>query len=354
MKRAHLMALTALGYVLFAKADPGLMLQATFRGVTNADFALGSPLAVNPKAGQAIMSIRPNGIDCRRGAVAFAAIGNITNVAGTIAFQFRPNASSSEARSFTLFEWRPESADEGPNVLSLQFRADARPGLLFRLRGGVPKPDLYLGVEIDWNGGEWHHLAVSWDPRDARIYWDGSLIARSPVNAIVGIPGPHFVVGGALGGGSLADGLLADFRVYSKPLIDREVSVLSGSFAEPLLKEAIPSQTTLLSPANTIEYRLGLRGVMDTRHTLRFSLATNVLVTIPWADTPVFQLPIPFPLGYSTGILEFLQDGRPLKAVTNVFRCVPDPAEPAGTGGRPDAPTALHPADRLSYLLSSE
>jgi hypothetical protein len=102
-------------------------------------------------------------------------------------------------------------------------------GLRFRLKAGGTTTTLATGAgEI--TAGAWHHVAVTYDGSDMRIYRDGVEVASAPkAGSIDTNAGVAVAMGNQpAGAGSKAfDGLLDDVRIYDRPLTPAEISGMS-------------------------------------------------------------------------------------------------------------------------------
>lgn len=158
----------------------------------------------------------------------FGEKGNLTKERGTISLWFRPDFGGGQTSSESGGEiWRTLFR-EGPSP-------DSRIGSsqlwlwLFgpRMRFDVADPgDSHARAGIsEWKGGEWHHLACTWDHRGGRtLYIDGEPVAggsdkRKPFLTMSWDVEPFdfFQIGGD-DGGRPADGRIEDLRIYDAPL----------------------------------------------------------------------------------------------------------------------------------------
>lgn len=110
-----------------------------------------------------------------------------------------------------------------------------------------------MGASKSWKAGEWHHIVACWDAqRGTAVFLDGKLRSFGssgdsgkkfiPVSWEP-IPYPAFVVGAESVEGSRSwQGVLDEFKIFSRPLTEEEVRIEYG------LHGAVPLEVTALDP----------------------------------------------------------------------------------------------------------
>ena len=123
----------------------------------------------------------------------------------------------------------------------------------------------------DWHGkievtdDEWHHIVVTFDGKEKRIYVDGELDAEEPVQMeFIGPKAPRF---GFIGVGSEATdfngprgptnfpfkGLMDEYIMFHRALTEKEVDNLANSLGNPFLVEPKNKVTTVWGNIKKLE-----------------------------------------------------------------------------------------------------
>ena len=93
-------------------------------------------------------------------------------------------------------------------------------------------------------GGEWHHMAATYDGAEGKIYIDGVLDVTSPGTGQINLSSSDLYIGENSGAtGRYLHGLMDDVRIYSRALIDTEIlGIMAGGGAEyPLASGPTPA-----------------------------------------------------------------------------------------------------------------
>ena len=78
-------------------------------------------------------------------------------------------------------------------------------------------------------GGEWHHMAATYDGAEGRIYIDGVLDVTSPGTGQINISDYNFYIGeNAQATGRFLHGILDDVRIYNQALSATDISRIAG------------------------------------------------------------------------------------------------------------------------------
>jgi hypothetical protein len=142
--------------------------------------------------------------------LSYPAAGNIAAGQGAVEFWVRPDWDGDDGGNHTLFWW----GDFSSGLLHL--RKDPISNLVFDRfypGGSCGAPH---GV-ADWQAGEWHHLAFTWEGTEMALYEDGLEVARTVCS---GAPDPaegSFYIGSGIGGDSAIDAVIDELRMSDVP-----------------------------------------------------------------------------------------------------------------------------------------
>lgn len=153
----------------------------------------------------------------------YAGAGNLNEQVGTIEFWVKPNWNSNDGvvhpfLQYGLFGGMLFSKDGG-NWFTAIFN-------LFGFSGG-PEMGVVNYVNNNWQAGTWHHVAISWDANELRLYFDGVLAGQTvPTQALPPVNATVFRIGGR-GANEFADAVIDELRISN---IVRSAGAITQSF----------------------------------------------------------------------------------------------------------------------------
>lgn len=185
-----------------------------------------------------------------RQALRYAEAKNLRKACGAISAWMQLPCDASDIKDW-LHVFREEGPNQvGENALWLWFYPQH--GLRWDPRDRADS-NVVLGYASTWKKGEWHHVIACWDAcRGTSVYLDGQLrafgssgdggkkfipITWDPVTY------PAFIVGAENAGGSGSwQGVIDEFKIFSRPLTIEEARAEYGRFC------AVPVEATALDP----------------------------------------------------------------------------------------------------------
>jgi len=105
---------------------------------------------------------------------------------------------------------------------------DTHPGTRLRCCSGT-----CISTTADHTLEQWHHVAVTFDEGDVKIYLDGAVAAEGSVPSPLAGNSLSLRIGAASDGGSLFHGLIDDVRVYNHALTETEIGAAMEGEAVP-------------------------------------------------------------------------------------------------------------------------
>ncbi|MBM3476402.1 MAG: LamG domain-containing protein [Armatimonadetes bacterium] len=162
----------------------------------------------------------------------YPAPGHLDKARGTVAMWVSPIWDGADGQNHSFFSDDIDFNREAENNLHL-WKWLLGDVLRFDIRTEHPQ-DIEFGVG-GWKAGEWHHIAAAWDCEAGTwLFADGRLVASL---ALQWQPkqGTRFFVGANWGGGSPAQALIQDVRIYSGPLEAGQVARVSAGKDLPVL-----------------------------------------------------------------------------------------------------------------------
>lgn len=140
----------------------------------------------------------------------YTAEGNITSSQGAVEFWVQPTWDGDDGGNHTLFWWE----GDGDNIFHL--RKDGISNLVFDRfypGGGCGAPHNVA----DWQAGEWHHLAITWEGPEMALYEDGFEVARTVCGGTANPAAYSFYVGSGFNGEFAIDAVIDELRISDVP-----------------------------------------------------------------------------------------------------------------------------------------
>jgi hypothetical protein len=222
--------------------DTNTLFLAHFNSTTDADFANGTPKLSRGasgltrggggKYGEALvckdgMITSPMGDPVKFMQLCFALDDNLDLGKGTLEFWIKCSFSRKvtdlgHPSLYYLFDipTKVKDANGVQKRMSLVVRETEDAKRFFHCFLGEIGVDNAKGLKIDWQAGEWHHVAVTWDHAEGHLFLDGVKGSSTPLsNGIFGsergICEGVFWVGGLSNSGDVHDGLIDELRISS-------------------------------------------------------------------------------------------------------------------------------------------
>lgn len=141
--------------------------------------------------------------------LSYAAAGNLEADQGAVEFWLRPNWDGDAGGNYTLFWW-----GQGSDFMHL--RKDPISNLVFDrfYAGGSCGAPMHVA---DWQAGEWHHLAFTWQGAEMRLYVDGQEVAHTICDGTAQPTASNFYIGSGAGGADAVDALIDELRISAVP-----------------------------------------------------------------------------------------------------------------------------------------
>jgi hypothetical protein len=136
--------------------------------------------------------------------------GNLNLAAGTIEFWVRPNFDSAASEGVhTLFETEDPWDTGGIQIAA----GGGNVGWIIWAGGSVAG----VHTSVDWQAGEWHHVAAAWREHEMWLYVDGQMVDKYEGVVLPAILGPVFRVGSTPNLGWQADAVFDELRISDVP-----------------------------------------------------------------------------------------------------------------------------------------
>lgn len=229
--------LLAAGSLLALEPDATTLFLCRFDTSARADYSVGSPEAhgvvclVPGREGQALSV--PRGLVPAEQALApittgiqYDTEGNLNLAEGTLEMWVnprgrivQPEAGAPKLR-YLCHSAKYTTANHAFALVLTRFgQADEAPYRLLWTRGNGAEKERNWSLEcpIDWEPGQWHHVAVTWSAREDRLFVDGRLRARTATGEGMDLLGPTFAVGATMYHSHVADCAIDDVRISGTP-----------------------------------------------------------------------------------------------------------------------------------------
>ncbi len=232
--------LTALLCGLYAaSADNHTTFWCNYEEGPNANFSLGSPWA----RGVAVLTEGRNGgqaLSARRGLVDFTEAvapiftgtqyvtdDNFNLERGTIEMWIKslspivnPDPESPKLR-YLMHSAKYVGENHAFALVLTRFELEEGAGyrlLWTRGNGNAPERNWSVATTIDWQPGEWHHVAVTYSPESDALFVDGVQVATTPTGEGLDFIGANVAVGAPMYHSHLADCVIDEVRLSSEVL----------------------------------------------------------------------------------------------------------------------------------------
>ncbi|MGM0494440.1 MAG: LamG domain-containing protein [Armatimonadota bacterium] len=149
--------------------------------------------------------------------------GNIDRQQGTIELWINPGEGlfdDPEDRRIYIHWWVERDRHLAPKV----FRIDTRGGNLRVFEQDVADGDYVSHVQtpVDWQPGEWHHVAYTWGGGERVVYIDGEEVNRADPGRGLPTLGYFFRIGAGNWGLGYAEALVDEVRIWDRALTPDE------------------------------------------------------------------------------------------------------------------------------------
>lgn len=149
--------------------------------------------------------------------------GNIDREHGTIEMWINPGEhlfEDPDDRRIYIHWWVERDRHLAPKV----FRIDTNDGNLRVFEQDVADGDYsnHMVTPIDWQPGDWHHVAYTWSGEDRVVYIDGVEANRSEPGRGLPTLGHFFRIGAGNWGFGYAEALVDEVRIWDRALMPDE------------------------------------------------------------------------------------------------------------------------------------
>ncbi len=146
----------------------------------------------------------------------YTAEGNIDSEQGAIEFWIQPTWDGDDGGNHTLFWW-------GEGDIFLHLRKDGISNLVFDrfYEGGSCGAPHNVA---DWQAGEWHHIAMTWDGPEMALFEDGHEVAQSVCGGTANPVTDHFYIGTDLNKDFNIEAVIDELRISDQPRLGDSLS----------------------------------------------------------------------------------------------------------------------------------
>lgn len=146
----------------------------------------------------------------------YATADNLERTAGAIEFWVRPNWDGDDGQDYAFFEVGT-SWDNG-----IRLAKDGANNFRFLVWAGSAEYGIAHWVG-DWQAGEWHHMAATWQEPEIALYEDGVLVGRETAQVPDVLSEPLYV-GSGVWDGRVVNGVLDEFRISDVPRLGNSLA----------------------------------------------------------------------------------------------------------------------------------
>jgi hypothetical protein len=145
-------------------------------------------------------------------ALTYPATGNINADQGAVEFWLHPNWDGDAGGNYTLFRW-----GDGPDYIHL--RKDPISNLVFDRFYGQGSCGAPMNV-ANWQAGQWHHIAFTWQGVEMSLYVDGQQVAQTTCSGSPEPAAENFYIGSGYPGEELpVDAVIDELRISDVPRV---------------------------------------------------------------------------------------------------------------------------------------
>lgn len=146
----------------------------------------------------------------------YATAGNLNRTAGAIEFWLRPNWDGHDGQDYAFFEVGTSWYN------GIRLAKDGANNFRFIVWAGSSEYGLAHWVG-DWQAGEWHHIAATWQESEIALYEDGVPVGREAAYLPDLLSEPLYVGSGAWDG-RVAAGVIDEFRISDMPRLGNSLA----------------------------------------------------------------------------------------------------------------------------------
>ena len=142
--------------------------------------------------------------------------GNLDRTAGSIEFWLRPSWDGDDGQDYAFFEVGTSWYN------GIRLAKDGADNFRFIVWAGSAEYGIAHWVG-DWQAGEWHHIAATWQESEIALYEDGVPVGREAAHVPDLLSEPMYVGSGAWDG-RVVDGVLDEFRISDVPRLGNSLA----------------------------------------------------------------------------------------------------------------------------------
>jgi DNA-binding beta-propeller fold protein YncE len=142
----------------------------------------------------------------------YTTAGNLNRTAGSIEFWLRPNWPGDDMQSYTFFEVGNEWFNR------MRVMKDGANNLRFMVWDSTTEYGVAHNVD-DWQAGEWHHIAATWQGTDIGLHVDGTQVASESNAHPPDTLSAEMYVGSASREGQQANAVIDELRISDIPRV---------------------------------------------------------------------------------------------------------------------------------------
>jgi hypothetical protein len=219
-----------------APTQDGLLFYADFNNGLDAGFAKGNKKAYPQGDPAAYLTDGISGkaalVNGGKAELKYETAGNFNPEQGAISmFIYTKNFSLSDSFFHVFFD---AFVSKNMFVIYKFFSTPGQICFLYQPMLNQPKHFALRTKPLEWNKGEWHHLAATWDQKQMTLYVDGKKMPSVEIDPPISDVGKYFFIGASNNRwGYLAaepDTAIDEIRIYNRPLNDDEISNIYKEF----------------------------------------------------------------------------------------------------------------------------
>jgi len=146
----------------------------------------------------------------------YTTAGNLDRTAGTIEFWLRPNWDGDDGQDYAFFEVGASWYN------GIRLAKDGADNFRFIVWAGSNEYGVAHWVG-DWQAGEWHQIAATWQEGEIALYEDGVPVGRE-VGHVPDLLSEPLYVGSGVWDGRVADGVIDEFRISDVPRLGNSLA----------------------------------------------------------------------------------------------------------------------------------
>ncbi len=194
-----------------ARPDPGASLLLPFDG------DLADPNGLEPSLAQSVVFVPGRfgqGVEIAEDSRLQYPLGDFTAARGSIEFLAKPNWPGTDKNHHVLLEIGDPDRDPESQEPGYRLRlAHENGGLYVWVTDFEDIDKAAWGTVVDWQAGEWHHIAATWAEQRLSLFVDGRLLWGEALPFTIAGSPTTLAIGGTLNGEYVADATFDSLRI---------------------------------------------------------------------------------------------------------------------------------------------